>query len=323
MRNYFVLFFLAVSITSCHKIKEQKTKTSVSEQPTMVSNQPEMSAAQIAYMESSPQVDIQAVQKALEKCQNQVVKSKQVWGISSNRKVFKWNGSWWDEPNSAAGLDYIDVSNNGDAVWGISQTHIYKWNGAWWDEPNSAAGLYYISAVDANTAIGIGYNGTPYVTTNGGLSWGYLGTMSGLSCLNIGNESQKFAVGVRYYNTNAQLVYYNLSTNTWSTQATKLHPTWVDFQFPIQSNQTSTFYYIAYNSLNAYGSIRWNALGSPTNYELEPAPGAVLQYLSSTGSGDEVWGISNSEIFKSVNYCHSWTEPNPAARLKIVSAGGY
>lgn len=323
MKNFFGLLFIALTVTSCHKEAEQKAKSEVSSQPAMVTNQPEMSAAQIAYMESSPQVDIQAIQKVLEKCQNQAVKSKQVWGISVTREVFKWNGSGWDEPNSAAGLDYIDVSNNGDAVWGISQTHIYKWNGAWWDEPNSAAGLYYISAIDANTAIGIGYNGTPYVTTNGGLSWGYLGTMSGLSCLNIGNESQKFAVGVRYSGTSAQLVYYNLSTNTWSTQATNQHPTWVDFVSPIQSNQTPAFYYIAYNSLQAYGSIRWNAFGQTTSNELEPDPGAVLQYLSSTGSGDEVWGISNSEIFKSVTACQSWTEPNPAARLKIISAGGY
>ncbi|MNJ86583.1 hypothetical protein D3C87_40860 [compost metagenome] len=55
-------------------------------------------------------------------------------------------GDYWSEPNYNAQLTYFSASRHGH-IWGLSSTnHIYKWNGSYWDEPSPTARLVKISS---------------------------------------------------------------------------------------------------------------------------------------------------------------------------------
>lgn len=327
MKKISILFLAGIVLVSCHKeINTPTKKNQVTEQAVKSDLElfgEEMSAEQKAFMESSPKVDLDLLNQILKQTDNGGTKTTQVWGVGTTKRVFKWNGVSWDEPNPAAGLDYIDVSDDGTAVWGISNTHIYRWNGTSWDEPNSAAGLYSISALNSQVAIGIGGSGIPFITLNGGSSWNYLGTMNSLKVLKISNNSLSGlkCVGIRYWGTAAAYVaFYDASTNTWFNQPTAYAPLYVDCATPTSGSGTK-FVYSPYSS-NGYGVLYHNTIGNASSSEYTNNVSMNLNHFGINSTGTEIWGILNQHIYKSINSGTTWTEPNTAALLKQVSVGG-
>ncbi len=62
--------------------------------------------------------------------------------------VLKYDGTYWTQPNPAAKLVSISMSDE-SVVWGIGNNyHVYRWNAGInaWDEPNPAAGLKVVSS---------------------------------------------------------------------------------------------------------------------------------------------------------------------------------
>ncbi|WP_341901858.1 hypothetical protein [Fluviicola taffensis] len=323
MKRKIEFCLLLLLMASCHKVEDRAlNKKSDVPQSDLTTEQfldrafkQKMSQAAIDYMSSRPQADPEEVKKHLNGETNGHNKAAAVWGITSNRQVWKWNGSSWFMPNSAAGLDWIDVSTQGGGVWGISNTHIYKWNGTSWSEPNPAAGLYSISAISGSTAIGIGGSGIPFITLDGGLSWYYLGTMSSLNRLNAGDPNNTFAWGIQQYSPSSgsvsqRLVKYDLVTNTWTTVSTPTVPKWVD-----QTFSTDVCWYIT--NVTGSGSI-YKGGGSISFFQ--PNSAAGLAMVSSYDYFD-AWGISSNRVFHTTDGGASWAEPNPAARLAFISAG--
>lgn len=322
-----MVLFLAVS---CQKVGEHasnKKDVPQSNQSTeeFLENglKNKMSQATLDYMNSRPQADPEELRKHFSSESHLQNKSGlAVWGLTSNRQVWKWNGSSWYMPNSAAGLDYIDVSNDGGGVWGISSTHIYKWNGTSWDEPNPAAGLYSISAVSGTTAIGIGGSGIPFITTDGGLSWSYLGSVSNLNQMNaVQSSSNSVALAVQTYavggTTSKRIMEYSTSTGTWAAVSTPTVPKWVDRN--VWNGTGPAFSYFGWYITNAVGSgsVYTN---NPSGGFYQPNTAATLSMISVLNK-DNAWGLSSNHVFQTTDGGASWTEPNTAARLVFISAG--
>lgn len=328
MKRKIVFCLLVLAVTSCHKVEDHANKKSDAPQSNLTTEEflarglkKKMSQATMDYMNSRPQVDLEELKKHLTSEVNAQEKTESVWGLTSNRQVWKWNGSSWFMPNSAAGLDYIDVSNDGGGVWGISGTHIYKWNGTSWAEPNPAAGLYTITAVSGNVAMGIGGSGIPFVTYDGGLSWGYLGSISGLSQMNaMMGSSTEIAVAVQTYATGGtvskRVMQCDYTTGAWSTISTPTVPKWVDRSVTTFGAVAAYFgWYITNTSGSA--SVYTN---NPTGGYYQPNSAATLEMISALNK-DVAWGLSANHVFKTTNAGGSWSEPNSAARLVFISVG--
>lgn len=70
------------------------------------------------------------------------------WAVGIDNKVYRFNGTTWVQPNPAAGLYSLSMSDE-EVVWGIGGGgRVYKWNATSnsWDEPNPAAALSYVSS---------------------------------------------------------------------------------------------------------------------------------------------------------------------------------
>lgn len=72
-----------------------------------------------------------------------------VWAVDLDKKIHKWDGHSWYQPNPEAGLYYIDCTGGYDEAWGIGYNdRIFKTvdSGASWSEPNPEAKLFHLSA---------------------------------------------------------------------------------------------------------------------------------------------------------------------------------
>ncbi|HEY9084078.1 MAG TPA: hypothetical protein VIN73_12150 [Vicingaceae bacterium] len=93
-----------------------------------------------------------------------------VWAIGANNRVFKSidNGVSWTEPNPAARLQQISCGKLG-GVWGVSYGRVYKWNGSYWEEPvPSITNAKEVCVVNDNIVWLVRTSGRVFKTTNGG-----------------------------------------------------------------------------------------------------------------------------------------------------------
>lgn len=120
-----------------------------------------------------------------------------VYGITSDARIFRFDGSSWSEPNKNAGAYYI-CGAWANTVWALGADNAYPNGGKrifrsddWgehWDEPNPNAGLLQISAINEYWAWGVGYGGRVFQTIDGGLSWHEPNSGARLAQVSIGYE---------------------------------------------------------------------------------------------------------------------------------------
>lgn len=104
---------------------------------------------------------------------------------SGNGRVFKSTdqGQSWQEPNSAARLKFVEIAKD-QSVWGVtSNKKIWKWNGSSWNLKSGY--LDQISAISSSSAIGT-YNGNIYVTYNNGSNWYQFTTLTNVNWVSAG-----------------------------------------------------------------------------------------------------------------------------------------
>lgn len=236
-----------------------------------------------------------------------------VWGVGSSNRVYKWNGSSWDEPNPAAGLKTVSVGqDNSGAVWGLgTDNRVYRWNAVTnvWDEPSPGLGLTQIAAYSANVAWGIGTtNNALYKTTNGGLTWS-LQTKSGIPVY----------AGAQNLISISTMNGGSLVAITESYKAYKLVTSWTPITLP--SSQPN------FSSISGFPGICW-AVGTDNKVYrfngsawVQPNPAAGLYRLSMSDE-EVVWGIGGGgRVYRWNATLNIWDEPNPAASLTYVSSG--
>lgn len=282
-----------------------------------------------SYMKSLPKYDENQLDQELKKIDfDQKSSSVSVWGIASDNSVWKWNGASWGQPNSAARLAKVELSeyggSGGNSVWGIGVDNtIWKWNGTSWGQPNSAARAYSITAVSSEIAIVIGNGGTLFITYNGGLNWGYFTNISGITSISVGNSVSNFAWATQT-NSN-KLLFFNTNSNQWETQ----NPLSSNIsQFDLLSERTLVSENINISQVDALFSKGAWYIEKTTNrvykYDgynyTQPNPAARLYSICSGGDDSNLWGIgANNTVWKWNGT--SWGQPNSAAHLKSVTVG--
>lgn len=261
-----------------------------------------------------------------------------VWGLGSDARVYRWNpsGNNWAEPNPAARMIDISVSQDGSgAVWAIGyQNHVYRWNAASnsWDEPNSTARLSQISACTANEAWGVSETTVPnstityrdvYKTFNGGTTWSLM-PMSGLP--SVGGSTGLFRVSATDPNSaigigrDRKAYKFNYSTNQWSL---------------IIAADTKTFRSLSGGLLTPCWAVAYSSSVNDFVHRLDaqpwigpnsyiwstPNPAGLMKMVSTSTLG-VVWALGyDDRVYRWNGVTNSWDEPNPAARLRIVSSG--
>ena len=280
----------------------------------------------LSYMNSLPMFNKYELQKEVDK-----IKKKRspevVWCIGGTTgtecgRVFRWNGTSWDEPNAAARLCEISQGTYG-STWGLGGSHtsggrrIFKWNGASWDEPNPLASLYEIAAFSPLIATGIGGNGNIYVTYNGGANWAlYYSYPSG-------TELKEITMG-----GNSNFVYYIKDKHTvyeHQNMASPPEALLVSGIFdPLEQltaySESDNGVYSYSNSINDRLYKSEGVPPTPTvTYESFP-----YKRILDMGAVHEnsVWAIGKyNKIYRSTDYGATWTEPNPAAGAYRITAG--
>jgi hypothetical protein len=238
-----------------------------------------------------------------------------VWGIGSDNRVYRWNGTSWDEPNAAARLTRISVSQDASGgVWGTSSgNNVFIWNGTSWGEPNTSARMTRISAYSNTIAFGVGnVNADIYKTTNGGLSWSSI-PKTGLpvsssgqwGLISISTVDGVNAVGVAF----DFLPYtYDPILGTWSLMSGSA-------PYLAQISRSATAFWAT--GCSSVGALNYQVWKGPS--WVQPNPAAGLRFIS-TSINDDVWGLgSDNRVYKWNG--SSWSEPNSAARLVYISSG--
>lgn len=294
-----------------------------------------MSEAQSKYMASLPKFDIIKLKTILQKDHSEISKSTaSTWAIGTNNLIWKWDGSSWYQPNSAARAIKVEVGKNG-SVWAITNDHkVWKWDGSSWYQPNSAAGLYDITVLSNNIAIGEGDKGMLWITQNGGLSWDQFTSITGVTQLSTGNYGTNFLWVIAYVNNNPQLKYFDINTNQYVTLGGvpnyyNSNGTWV--ARPAIYNQT--FKYIAADPVsgdqkcylieNVTGLGRiYYAQGNPTNSMKIFEPNVNAKGIRPSSNGN-LWVIGgNGTPFISTDNGASWNYANVNANgLLSISSG--
>lgn len=240
-----------------------------------------------------------------------------VWAIGYDGRVYRWNGSSWDEPNSAARLARVSVTqDNSGSVWGGgSDNRVYKWNGSSWDEPNSAIRMSKITASSANVAYAVGTDLNIYKTTNGGVSWTALSktglpvTSNGIQGLiSISCVINTNVMGVAYDN---KAYIYAPTTGTWSALASS-QPNIIQI-----SEGINTAWGIGAPGLVSQRVYKWTN-GIPAGWS-EPNTAARMVFISTSLDGD-VWALGSDQRIYKWNGS-SWDEPNSVARMVFISSG--
>lgn len=141
---------------------------------------------------------------------------------SGNGRVFKSDnqGVSWMEPNSSARLKYVEIAPD-KSVWGVnSNRNIWKWNGSAWSPVNGW--LNQVSPVSASVAFGVSLtnNGKLYVTDNSGVSWYQFTTIEGVEWISVGSSSNDIWI-IRKNNVNQRVVNkWNPNTQVWDYYST-------------------------------------------------------------------------------------------------------
>lgn len=243
-----------------------------------------------------------------------------VWALGSDQRVYRWNGTSWDEPNAAARMYRISVSQDGSgAVWAIGGSNrIYKWNGTSWDEPNPSKVLSVVSAYSATVAWGVAITGTPFLTTDGGLNWTAISTtgLPASGILNVSVSSQYYAVAI---GTDFRVYDYDPNSSSWSAvsaPATKV--------FSLSSVTTtggaigSSYWYVTADNT---GGSAFKVFRGPVETAVTPTANMYMLAASlPTLGASKVWAIGYDNRVYRWNGT-SWDEPNTAARLASISSG--
>lgn len=238
-----------------------------------------------------------------------------VWGVGSDQRVYRWNGASWDEPNPAARLTRVSVSQDASGeVWATGPgDKVHRWTGTAWYQPNSAITMTRIAAYSGNVAFGVGgTNANIYKTTNGGVSWSAIpktglpvasngawglvsiSTMDGVSAVGVGFDFLPYK--------------YDASTNTWSL-INSFAPNMSQI-----SGSVDMCWGIGCSSTGILNNKVWRGPSWT-----EPNPAAGLRFVSSSVN-DDVWGLgSDYRVYKWNGT--AWAEPNSAARLVYISSG--
>lgn len=258
-----------------------------------------------------------------------------IWGLGTDGRVYRWNppGNNWAEPNAAARMVDVSVSHDGSgAVWAVGlENRVYRWNASSnsWDEPNSGARLNQISACTATEAWGVSETNGPtgtgityrkvYKTFNGGATWSLM-PMNGLP--DVGGNTGLFRVSATDPNSaigigrDRKAYKFNYSTNQWSliiAGDTKVFRT-------LSGGLATTCWAVAYSTSpndRVYQLIQDDISSSPW---LEPNTGAFMKFVATNTLGD-VWALGYDDRVYRWNGGPSWSEPNPAARLRMISCG--
>lgn len=251
--------------------------------------------------------------------QNPNAKSYQFWGTGSDNRVYRWNGSIWTEPNPAARLAYVEVSSYGSGtstsstgVWGIGpDNRVYNWNGSYWTEPNPAARLYAIAPWDNTRALGIGSEGTLYITNNGGASWSLFGTKKWFVSISVGNSFNIWGITADNNQLPSKLWQYNIYTYGWDYKVTPVYPLRAAAMF------TDGVYFFE----NTAGARKIYRSFDGINFT-QPNPAAALYRSISAAGNDIVCGIGSSNTpYASYNSGASWNYLNSQAQLSRISVG--
>lgn len=263
------------------------------------------------YWSSRPRANLKEIKENV----GQVKAGQQntVWGTGMDGRVYRWNGANWDEPNSKARLKYVDAATQGAGVWGVGADHrVYTWNGSSWDEPNPGATLYEISAFDEFHAIGLGWEGRLYRTTDGGQKWLEFTEHDQFLEISVGQSSQNFMWGIKKY---------EVSPNVFTTQIWRFDYSISDFVMvpcgllasDISATTGADGVWLVDHNNDIY---KWDGL----NW-YQPNPQAGLYTIDCNGSFDTAWGIGyGGRVFRTTNSGQSWDEPNPAAKLFHISS---
>lgn len=254
------------------------------------------------------------------------------WAVGSDYRVYRWNpaGNNWAEPNPAARMISISVSqDNSGAVWALgTDGHVFRWNAATssWDEPNNTVRLSQISACSATEAWGvIKISGDVndlyrdvYKTFNGGATWSLM-PATGLPTISLARGARSVSAingtTVVAIGRDSKAYTFNYSTNVWSL---------------IKSGDTQTFDCLSGGiSTHLWGVAAGTApnntvykLSSTTPYSwITPNPAGLMTNVSASVDG-VIWGIGyDGRVYRWNAGTNSWDEPNPAARLRMVSSG--
>lgn len=145
-----------------------------------------------------------------------------VWVIGANNRVFKSidNGVSWTEPNPAARLQQISCGRYG-GVWGVSYGRVYKWNGSYWYEPNAnpswGNNAEKITAIDGTRAWLVDINGNVRQTYDGGVTW--TSVNGGDNHYEVASNSSNALALMK----NKEIYYYNAPSNKFEDYATYLN----------------------------------------------------------------------------------------------------
>lgn len=306
------VFLLLFSCNKINKNQVEKEEVSSEWKKQFVSNEKEEEQRFNLFKSECSEFDMSHFDDVAKNINDARTKVSVVWGIGSNNTVWKWNGSSWFQPNSAARLKFVNPSSSGGAVWGIgTNLTVWKWNGASWYQPNSNATLYYICSFDANVAIGMGYGGVLFITTNGGASWSYFTNINNVVSMSVGNFVTNTIWVTQYYNGSYRLLRYDYSSSSWIVVSTPVTPRHVSAMY------AEGAYFLQNGGYNIYKKLS-NTSGS----FYQPNSNAGLLQVSPYGDDLHAWGIGpDDRIYHTNNGGAGWDEPNPAARLKNICAG--
>jgi len=327
-KKLFTLVSIALLIVSCRKAEPiiQKKKVVESNQKIDETNQiderwiKEYSKNPVEeekryneYMAKLPHFDMKKLPALINKLNQSHSKSGvAIWGVGAGNTVWKWDGSSWFEPNSAARLEFVNVSTYGGGVWGVDiNQHIWKWDGASWYEPNSLAQGYYITSFTDQVALGMGFGGTMYITQDGGQSWSLFSSIQNVRYMSVANTVDNFCWIVQLNSGTYKLFNYDYSLGTWNYQSTPVTPRYV-----------SAIWAGGAWFLQNGGYNIWKK-NSNTGVFTQPNSSVVgLMQISAYGDDLHAWGVDPANrVWTTSNGGISWDEPNSAARLWTVSAG--
>jgi Tectonin domain len=222
------------------------------------------------------------------------------WGVGPDDRIYRWNGSGWDEPNPIARLKQISLGKRYHCLWGVGEDHrVYRWNGSSRDEPNPNAGLFQISCMTGLEAWAVGDANRVFHTTDGGSSW-YEDLR--VSLIEIAAEQWDDVWGVTA--TNHVMRFDGTDWNEPNVGATLYY---------VDAAAT----YVAWGT-GSLGRILFNVNQGLSWIEL-PSPG-----LAQISGIDDVaaWGVGlDGHVYSTGNRATNWDEPNSAARLKQVVMG--
>ncbi|WGH77010.1 hypothetical protein P8625_07705 [Tenacibaculum tangerinum] len=315
MKKLVLIIFVTIGLLACKEEESIITENDAlnilqdnkTPQESKIFDSDIITEAQFDYMYSLPSYNIEELKRELEKLSHVAsLRSGNVWGIGLSNHVYKWNGTYWYQPNTAARLKFVEVSKlNDGSVWGIGlNNHVYRWNGQHWYQPNTAARLYFISPQSSMVAFGIGGEGKLFITTNGGINWLRFTNVERATWISSGDFLHPLTIKI----DDDKLSQFNVFTSVFDAIITPYTYGRRHSSMTVEGGLWSIdWHYRVYKSLDGVSL-------------LQPNPAARLRQISSNNS-DIAWGIDlENKVYKTENSGEWWFQPNSAARLQYVSA---